>query len=436
MLTAQRLKERGLTPKIKISNIWSANTVKKILQNDFYIGTLKLRKTARKAINGASIFLAEDEQFVFENAHEPIIDVNTFVLAESIHHKRSNELKYKGHRKYDNPYAGLLQCGDCGASMTIGHYSDEEVRAFNCRSYRDHGVNYCSAHSIQRKEIDIIVKDYLTLCRKVLQDIIESLDSIIFEQLKRNNGHDVRLKVLNSNIEISQKELQTIMEQKIRDITANPSMAEIISKTYDSMQNEKMIAIESMQAQIKEYESINKDKSEIKHNFKTALELFDNILQSEHLTKRQLNSIIEKILIYENNTIEIKLKGELSNIFKNESVSRLSREDRIKKTMINFISSVSSFGQVRLLQEIRKNDPISYNDIMPLINEFMEKGYVVIGTRKGKAKCPPFVCVATKEEMLSGFNICTEVDITRRSVNLSTDFERIIKISIWISRYL
>lgn len=436
ILTEKRMKERGITTRIKVSPIWSANMVKKIIENDFYVGTLRLRKTARKNINGASLPVLEDEMFVFENAHEPIIDIETFSLAETIHHRRSSDLKYKGQRKYTNPYAGLLECGDCGSSMTICHYSKGEVGAFNCRKYRDHGVEYCSVHHIRKIEIDTIVKDYLTLCRTALKDLIESLDSIIYENLKRNSGYDTRLKVLNSNLQIAHKELQTIMEQKIRDIAANPSMAEIISKTYDTMQNDKMIAIENMQAQIKEYESIDKDKSEIKRNFKTALEVFDNILNSKCLTKRQLESIIEKILIYENNTIEIKLRGELGNIFKDQSIARMSREDRIKKTIINFITSVSSFGQVRLLQEIRKNDPISYKDVLPFINDFIEKGYVILGERQGKARCAPYVCIASKEEMLSGFNICTDIDSTRRHINLGASLETLSRISIWISRYL
>ena len=108
--------------------------------------------------------------------------------------------------------------------------------------------------------------------------MIESLDSIIYEQLKQNSGKDKRLKAIKENIKNTQEELKIIMQQKIRDIAANPTMAEMISKTYDDMQNEKLNKINNMQAQINEYEDIDKNKSNIKRNFKTALEMFDEII--------------------------------------------------------------------------------------------------------------------------------------------------------------
>ena len=44
--------------------------------------------------------------------------------------------------------------------------------------------------------------------------------------------------------------------------------------------------------------------------------------------------------------------------------------------------------------------------------------------------------VPSKEEMLRGFNICTDIDTIYRYCNLSAPFETIIKINTWISRYL
>lgn len=432
----QRRKERGLTANFREAKGWESKAIKDIIQNDFYIGTLRVRKTARNGINGIQQPTPEEE-VVFENAHEPIIDLALFNLAQDLRDGRRKDNTFKGIRKYDNPYAGLLKCGDCGGSLTIGYYNNQEIISYRCRTYREYGSKACTTHNINKKELNVLVKDYLILCRAVLKDMIESLDSILLESVKRNDGHDIRLKTLHKNIEIAQKELQTIMEQKIRDITTNPSMAEMISKTYDAMQNDKMLAIENMMAQIKEYESIDKNKSDIKKNFKNALEVFDNIIESKEFTKRQLDTIIEKIYIYENNVIEIKLRGELQNIFTDHAVIRPSREDRLKRAAIEYMTSVSGFGLVKIMKAIRKTDSISYENTLKLMEEFIEKGYVLQLTPRVQGRNnPPYMCVASKEEMLDGFQICTEVDITRWYGSLSTDFEIIFKISTWISRYL
>ena len=436
MLLDRRKRELGVVSKIKVSSGWETNAIRRIILNDFYIGTLRLRKTIRNGINGDQKHLPEGEQIVFENAHEPIISVELFNLVQSINNRRKESNTYKGIRKFDNLYAGLLFCGDCGGSLTIAHYNKEEITSYAFRVYRERGVSACTSHSINKKELDLIVKDYLILCRSAMKCMIESLDSIIYEQLKQNNGKDKRLKVIKENIKSTQEELKIIMQQKIRDIAANPSMAEMISKTYDDMQNEKLNKINNMQAQINEYENIDKNKSDIKRNFKTALEMFDEIINAPKMTKRQLETLIEKIYIYDDQSIEIKLRGDLGNIFKDQSIMRMSKDARIKRTIINYISGVSSFGQVKLINEIRKYDTIANYALVPIINEFIEKGFVQQTSKRHKADNPPYICTATKEEMLRGFNICTDIDTIYGYCNLSATFETIIKISTWISRYL
>jgi DNA invertase Pin-like site-specific DNA recombinase len=432
----QRRLARGLNSKIKVADGWDSRMIREIINNDFYIGTLRTRKTVCATINGIQKRTDEKEQFIFENAHEPIIDKDLFYLVQDLNDKRSEEAYYKGQRKYNNPYAGLLMCGDCGRPLTIAHYNKGEIVSYACRSYRDKGINYCTAHSVNKKELNLIVRDYLTLCREALKDMIESLDSILMSEVKRASGFENRVKVLKTNIENAKKELKYMMESKIRDIATNPSMASIISETYDKMQQEKMIAIETMQHQIKEYESVDKSKSDIRRNFRSALEVFDSILQSPELSSRQLNTLIDKIVMFDTNVIDIKLKGELGLVFKDEKIMRMSKEDRIKRVAINYITSVSTFGVMKLMHTIRTTDSIAYETVQALIQEFVDRGYVEQTAKRHKADHPPYVCVATKEQMLDGFEIRTDVGTIHRHSNLGADFETYIKLSTWIQRYI
>ena len=435
MLLDRRQRERGLPSKIKVATGWETNAIKRIIQNDFYIGTLRLRKTIRNGINGEQKRTQKDNQYVFENAHEPLVPLDLFNLVQSINTRRKDSV-YKGVRKFDNLYAGLLFCGDCGSSLTVAHYNKTDITSYACRVYRERGVSACSSHSINKKELDLIIKDYLMLCRSAMKCMIESLDSMLYEELKQSNGKDKRLKSLKENIKNIQEELKIIMQQKIRDIAANPSMAEMISKTYDEMQNEQLNKMNNLQAQIDEYESVDKNKSNIKNNFTTALELFDNIVNTPNISKRQLETLIEKILIYDDQSIEIRLRGDLGNIFKDQTIMRMSKEDRVKRTIINYISDAHSFGQIKLLNEIRKYDTFANYSLAPIINEFIAKGFIKQTEKRHNADHPPYICIASKEEMLKGFNICTDIDTIYRYCNLSATLETILKINMWISRYL
>lgn len=436
MLLDRRQKEKGVVSKIKVAGGWETNAIRRIIQNDFYIGTLRLRKTVRNGINGDQKRLGEEEQYVFENAHPPIVPLELFKLVQSINERRRVDNSYKGERKFSNIYGGLLFCGDCGSSLTITHYNDNEITSYACRVYRERGVSACSAHSINKKELDLIIKDYLVLCRSAMKGMIESLDSIMYEQLRQTNGKDIKLKKMRDNIKIAKEELRVIMQQKVRDVIANPNMSEIISQTYDDMINDKTIQINAMQAQIDEYENIDKNSKDIKRNFSTALDLFDNIINSPQMSKHQLETLVEKIYIYDNQSVEVRLRGELGNIFKDQSIMRMSKEDRVKRTIINYISSVNSFGKIKLLNEVRKYDTLANYAIVPIIDEFIQKGFVKQTQKRHKADHPPYICIASKEDMLRGFNICTDIDTIYRYCNLNAQIETILKMNTWISRYL
>lgn len=427
---------KGLVSNVKVTPLWDSRMVKSIITNDFYIGTLRTRKFHTISINGPRKRTDKSEHYVFENAHEPIISKELFYLVQDLNEKHSEEAYYKGMRKYNNPYAGILVCGDCGRALTIAHYNKGEVISYACRNYRDKGANVCSAHSFNKKELNLIVKDYLTLCRHALQDMVESVDSILSAQIKKSTGQENRLKILTKNIEVAKSELKAVMEQKIKEMAANPSMRDIISEMYNKIQADKMTSIEIMQNQIKEYENIDKNKSDIKQNFKSAIEVFDSILKSEEFTSRQLNTIINKISVYDNNIVEIELKGELNKIFKEDKIIRMSKDDRIKRLIIDYITSVSAFGATRLLKVIRSTDSISYEKVQALVQEFIDKGYVVETENKKEAYHSPYVCVASKEDMLNGFKICTDVQLLHTYTNHSADFETIVKISTWIQRYI
>jgi len=74
---------RGVKP------VWSIVTVQGILDNDFYIGTLRQGKYTRKKINGEDVKRGKDDQLVFEHHHQAIIDYRTFATVRALRDKRS-----------------------------------------------------------------------------------------------------------------------------------------------------------------------------------------------------------------------------------------------------------------------------------------------------------------------------------------------------------
>ena len=111
----------------KVKESWSIATVQGILDNDFYIGTLRQGKYTRAKINGKDIKRDEEEQIVIENHHQAIIDYRTFAITRSSREKRTTT-NYRGVKVNDNIYSGFLKCGDCGSPMFAMSRRDLHLR--------------------------------------------------------------------------------------------------------------------------------------------------------------------------------------------------------------------------------------------------------------------------------------------------------------------
>ena len=99
----QLWEEQGKVFIGSISNVWNTASIKHIITNDFYIGTLRTNKYSRRGINGIDKVVDKEDNFVFKNFHEPILSDDLFYKVQSIYENRSNKkTHYRGTKKYDN----------------------------------------------------------------------------------------------------------------------------------------------------------------------------------------------------------------------------------------------------------------------------------------------------------------------------------------------
>ena len=95
MAERDRKEAAGEAYKRPVKPVWAIVTVQNILDNDFYIGTLRQGKYTRKKINGKDVLRDEEEQIVIENHHQAIIDYRTFATTRALREKRTTS-HYRG----------------------------------------------------------------------------------------------------------------------------------------------------------------------------------------------------------------------------------------------------------------------------------------------------------------------------------------------------
>ena len=292
---------------------WAIVTVQGILDNDFYIGTLRQGKYTRKKINGKDVRRDELDHIVIEHHHQEIIDYRTFATARALRESRSTA-HYRGQKKYDNTYSGFLECGDCGSPMFA--MSRRDIRdAYRCGTYHRRGLKGCTSHHIRVDKLDELLKIYVQKVKDNSAAMLDRLNADLAkeaEDVAETEKSAENLEVILSDL---QEELKATKRQRVRDIMRHPDQEETLEETYDELESDLLRRMEGIQNQIALTENKRNTIIQVNRAAKTALEVFDDILAKPKLDRNDLQLIIQKIKVYEDH-LEIQLKADVDSILR------------------------------------------------------------------------------------------------------------------------
>ena len=313
MAERERREKEGVECKRQVKPVWAIVTVQGILDNDFYIGTLRQGKYARRKINGAEIKRDESDHLVFENHHQAIIDYRTFATTRALREKRTTS-SYRGVKINDNTYSGFLFCGDCGSPMFAMSRSDLKD-AYRCGEYHKRGLKACTSHHIRVDKLDEVVKAYVQKVKDSSGEMLARLNADLdrededIEETERSAEH------LAEVLADLQEELKATKRQRIRDIMKHPENEETLEETYDELENDLLHRIEGLNHQIAMTEDKRNTIIQVNRVARTAIEVFDDILRKPKLERNDLELMLQRINVYEDH-IEIKLKADIDSILK------------------------------------------------------------------------------------------------------------------------
>ncbi len=308
MAERDRKEAAGEEYRRKVKPAWAIVTVQGILDNDFYIGTLRQGKYARKKINGRDIRQDEREQVVIERHHQEIIDYRTFAAVKALRESRTTS-HYRGRKKYDNVYSGFLECGDCGSPMFA--MSRQDIKdAYRCGEYHKRGLKACTSHHIRTDKLDELLKIYI---RKIKENSAVMLDRLN-EDLAKEEEDVAETEQAAANLEAVltdlQEELKATKRQRVRDIMKHPEQEEALEETYEELESDLLRRMEGIQNQIAMAADKRNTIIQVNRAAKTALEVFDDILNKPRLDRNDLQLIIQKIRVYEDH-VEVLLKSDI-----------------------------------------------------------------------------------------------------------------------------
>lgn len=281
-------------PEITSRYLWVNTTVKRILQNEFYIGTVTCHKTYTSKIYHIRKELPKEEHFVHENFVPAIISREKWEQVQFLLQSKVKNNVRAGATKPCHRYTGLLTCAECGCNFVckIRKWSGKPDRfEYNCNGYHRYGTEHCTAHRIDEDILDrLIYEELLSIKDKALANY-KSIENDVKKWMKQKGNISNKLKELNKTLEQRKSDQQDILLERIRD----KAHADIYTKMLKICEDD-IVRLENEIDSITDYNAtIKKRKAEMKE----SVDIIEQIVKEGAISDANLRLLIDGIVISE-----------------------------------------------------------------------------------------------------------------------------------------
>ena len=297
------------------TGIWTSDTIATILKNETYTGTLVQGKRTNVSYkNHKSKKVPKSEWSVTENAHEPIIDSETWFIVQrrlKNHHRpvQNGKVHILSSKVYCALCGRIFMRNQCNVKSADG---GKEKRAYlqckGCKKYHTCDNNNSIRYDVLEQYVLDAINEMLKKCnQKLLKDELNLT-------LERQNRQETLITNLNkekANLEKKLNESKLYFKNLYMD-----KMKNVISEEDFSMLREEYSKdVESYQARLDEIEQELTDTEERKENSRDIESILKKYKKIKKLTRIIVEEFIEKIYIgavdKETNTREIKIEWNL-----------------------------------------------------------------------------------------------------------------------------
>ncbi len=277
--------------------LWAQSTVRFILSNEIYTGTVIQGKRKKLSFKSKKFIDVPEEDWVkVLNMHEAIVSVEDYERAKRIIEST------KGSRVVENDYLfkGLLRCYDCKGYIGIRSPDKNGNIYGRCQRYGRYGkFDVCSPHNFNYQVFEEsmilvlkeICKEYSN--KKRLEEIAKKSKSKEDKALDLKN----RLKTYETQIQKETRKLELLYEDRLSEI--------ITVDSYIENANRIKTQVEEYQERIKEIQQELSGEENSKNKDEKLNNLVDEFLNMEKPTKEIIREFIDKIEIHSDKQVDI-----------------------------------------------------------------------------------------------------------------------------------
>ena len=305
MIAKQLLKDRVPAPK-RIKK-WTDCVIVRILKNEKYVGDLIQQKTIVNDYLSHRSVINNKEKIVFKDHHEPIIDRSTWDEAQRIRERHNDDRVNHNNHCHANKYwcSGKIQCGICGGSCVskLKHALYGDIRAYRCKhsdySMKDDGV--CTNRSYVDERILCACMQYVI--KKISADS-EAIKSKLTSALKyayRSDESAKRMESIEASIEAINVKKDKLMSLLVDDVITRDNY----KLSVDKLEKESKSLNDELASITRNNERMQNAECQISD----ILNQVDIYLNQGKITKEMYAEVLDKIIMYDDNHIDIFIKG-------------------------------------------------------------------------------------------------------------------------------
>lgn len=353
---------------------WFESTISRILENPMYIGNQYQNKTIKEDFLSSKITYNDKSEYVIiKGDFKPIIDDEEFKRVQAIKekkYKRNKKGRLCGIKDTKDKWMKVLEC-ECGAKFQQYKCKKDKKtgimhKEYVCRNRKQNGTTefrnennislagVCDIKTILSWHLELMIKDIFKEIWGYRKESIETVLNLIKENYVEDEGkNEESIDKLKKNIKKHEDKVKKLIDLCIEGIITKDELK------VKKIECEKIVEIDRQE--LKEIDVAIENKAEIKNNkMKNIEKVLKNMadLKKETIDSNLINSIIDKVIVRENNTYEwyLNISGsneDIFNIASNESLD-IKRKHSLKVRYEKYTQIFTSTITMERAREYRK----------------------------------------------------------------------------------
>lgn len=302
------------------SGVWGYATVKKILNNEVYLGTLIQNRTGSRSYKDATMIGKPEAQWITcQGAHEAIISLEVWKAVQEIN-RQAKRCGTGQTAPEPALFTGKLVCADCGHPL-VAHRETRRRKdgtaktylSYCCSWYVHSGHSSCSWHRIYETALQqLVLKEIGACARAVTVDEVAALERLRKQMSSVEAARQKNIRQELARLRRRVQELEQRSAKLYEDKVSGAISGESFLRLIEQQERERIQKADQLRRLLAEDGNARKDAEDIRN----WTDVIRKQLNLQELDRETLDELIDHIEIGERTAVDGQRQQEIKLFYR------------------------------------------------------------------------------------------------------------------------